>query len=258
MAKAKEVAVKNAQELVAVPDYIKQGGTRGNENITNEDLQLPRLAIIQDLSPQKDKDDEKYIEGAEIGMLFNTLTGELYETVTFTPVSFQKRWFVWKDQDEGGGLQGIFSNTEQQQAEALAAKLNGDMEVPIYEAVLTHEHLVMLSDGSEIILSCSKSKLKVSKKFNSLVRLNGGDRFGRNYTVSVSRETNPNNNKKYYNFKIDSAGGAQAFPSQEVYEAAEALYATILEGLAYGGDYEEDRVVNTQLDDEGNPVVADY
>jgi len=144
-------------------------------------------------------------------------------------------------------LQGIFDFNKEQEAQALTAKLNGDMEEPEYECVLTHEHLVLLhGSGDEVILSCAKSKLKVSKKFNSLIRLNGGDRFGRNYFLSSVRETNKQNGKKYYNFKIASALGRFAFPSEEVYTQAEGLYAAITEGQSYGGDYtEEGDVVDT-------------
>ncbi len=238
----KTVAKKEATEVAVVPSYIKQGGNRGSENVTNEDLQLPRINVCQDLSPQKDKDEEQYIEGCDVGMLFNTLTGELYpDGVVYTPITFQKRFFVWRDQDSGGGLQGIFDFNKEQEAQALTAKLNGDMEEPEYECVLTHEHLVLLDgSGDEVILSCAKSKLKVSKKFNSLIRLNGGDRFGRNYMLTSVRETNKQNGKKYYNFKVETALGRFAFPSEEVYTQAEGLYAAITEGQSYGGDYTEE------------------
>ena len=233
--KGTAVATKGETQLAVVPSYIKQGGNRGSENVTNEDLQLPRINVCQDLSPQKDKDEEQYIPGCKIGDLFNTLTGELYpdNKVTFTPITFQKRWFVWKDQDTGGGLQGIYDFKDQAKAEELAAT---DED---FEAVLTHEHLVMLPNGDEIILSMAKSKLKVSKKFNSLIRLNGGDRFGRNYTLGVVRETNKQNGKKYYNFTVNTAFGANGFPSQERYEQAEGLYAAVAGGAGYGGDYDD-------------------
>lgn len=78
MTKSTDVAKKVAAADVAVPDYIKQDSSRGNENVSSEDLQLPRLDVLQALSPQINKKKENYIDGAEVGMLFNTLTGELY------------------------------------------------------------------------------------------------------------------------------------------------------------------------------------
>ena len=138
-------------------------------------------------------------------------------------------------------LQGIYDFNQEAEAKAALAILIGDKtEEPEYELVLTHEHLVLLDGGDEIILSCAKSKLKVSKKFNSLIRLQGGDRFGRNYMLTSVRETNKRNGKKYYNFKIDPAMGGKAYPSQAVYEQAESLYAAISEGTGYGGDYNDD------------------
>ena len=238
-ARKKAVVKKEEAEVVNVPAHIKQGGNRGSENVTNEDLQLPRIGIVQDLSPQKDKGEVEYIEGAEIGDMFNTLTGELYDEVTITPITFQKRWFVWKGQDFGGGLQGIYDFDKQAEAEATAAKLNEGLDEPEYECVLTHEHLGLLPNGDEIILSMAKSKLKVSKKWNSLVRINGGDRFSRNYKITVVRETSKVNNKKFYNFQVADQLGARTYPNSDQYSKAESLYLSIADGLNYGGDYSD-------------------
>ena len=46
--------------------------------ITQEDLALPFLKILGQLSPEVNKRDGKYVEGAEPGMIFNSVTGELF------------------------------------------------------------------------------------------------------------------------------------------------------------------------------------
>ncbi len=250
MATKKAIAQKATQELATAPDYIKTGGNRGSENVSNEDLQLPRIAVCQALSPQKSKKKPEYIEGIAEGMLFNTLTGELYpDGITFTPVTFQKRWFVWQTQDTGGGLNGIFDFDQQAEAEAATKKLNDDSsDDQEFECVLTHEHLVLFPDGTEIILSMAKSKLKVSKKFNSLVRLNGGDRFSRNYTLNSIEDENKNG-KEYWNFKVANQLG-KSWPTQELYEAAEALHANITGGTTFGGDYTDETTADDVVDSD--------
>ena len=257
MATSKAVKKKEAQEVVSVPDYIKRGGNRGSENVTNDDLQLPRINVIQALSPQISKNKPEFIQGAEVGHLFNTLTGELYpDGVVFCPVTFQKRYFVWKTQDSGGGLRGIFDFNKQKEAELLTVELNeGSSKDEEYECVLTHEHLVLMQDGTEVILSCAKSKTKASKKFNSMVRLNGDDRFSRQYKLTVVDDENEHG-KEYKNFNISPALGAEAFPKKDVYLKAESLYGAIeTEGTTYGGDYSDETETETQTDDS---VVGEY
>lgn len=221
MTKSTEVANKAAAD-VAIPDYIKQDSNRGNENVSSDDLQLPRLDVLQALSPQINKKKESYIDGAEVGMLFNTLTGELYPNgVRITPVSFKKSYLVWVDRklDSSGGLRGVFDS--QQEADRFVAV---DPDKAKLEVVPTAEHLVLLDDGSEVILSMSKSKMKVSRKFNSLVRLSGGDRFSRSYMLTSVEDEGAQG--EYQNINLTQDG----YPSKEVYLKAEALYTAISSG----------------------------
>lgn len=219
----KEVAKTNDQ----MPTYIKQGQARGNENVTQDDLQLPRIDVLQGLSPQINKKKDEYIEGAEVGMLFNTLTGELYpDGIIITPVSFVKRFLVWvdRDKDNNGGLRGVFDDAAS--AEDFIQSQDDEDKL---ELVPTAEHLVLLENGTEVIMSMAKSKMKVSRKFNSLIRLNGGDRFSRSYRVtSVDDEGSKG---EYQNLQISAEG----FPSEEVYLKAERLYEAIQGGTKQAG-----------------------
>ena len=79
MADNKEVVKKQNTDLsseISADLIIKSAGL-GLENVTNDDITIPRLAIIQSGSPQRKKKDEKYIEGADEGMIFNTVTNTL-------------------------------------------------------------------------------------------------------------------------------------------------------------------------------------
>lgn len=228
MATRKQVAKKGEDQL---PSYIKQGGARGNENVGNEDLQLPRIEVLQALSPQIDKTEPNYIPGAEVGMIFNTLTGELYpEGIHFTPVIFTKRYLVWvnRKMDSKGGLRGVFDDEES--AQRMVNESNDGHKL---EIVPTAEHLVVMDNGDEVILSMAKSKTKVSRKFNSMVRLNGGDRFSRRYLLTAVGDEGPEG--KYQNFSIANAG----WPSEDIYLKAEHLYDQIEAGARKRatGDY---------------------
>jgi hypothetical protein len=211
-----------ANQEAQLPSYIKQGQARGNENVSNEDLQLPRIDVLQALSPQINKKKDDYIDGAEVGMMFNTLTGELYpDGVSITPITFVKRHLVWVDRkkDSEGGLRGVFDTPEEAEAFVEAQADEDKLEV-----VATAEHLVLLDDGTEVIVSMAKSRMKVSRKFNSLVRLNAGDRFSRRYKlVSVDDKSSQG---EFQNIAVSNDG----FPSEAVYLKAEKLYEAIQSG----------------------------
>ena len=232
--KAQETAVEENKQVAKnenLPAYIKQGMNRGNENVKSEDLQLPRIDVLQALSPQVNKKKDEYIDGAEVGMLFNTLTGELYrEGVHVTPVTFAKRFLVWVNRklDSEGGLRGVFDTAEE--AEEF---MNEQPDEDKLELVPTAEHLMLLDDGTEVIVSMAKSKMKVSRKFNSLVRLQGGDRFSKRYKITTVDDKSAQG--EFQNISLSPDG----YPSEEVYLKAEALYTAISTGAIKQakGDY---------------------
>ena len=52
---------------------------KGSQNITQDDLALPFLKVLGQLSPEVNKRNGKYVEGAEPGMILNTVTNEIYD-----------------------------------------------------------------------------------------------------------------------------------------------------------------------------------
>ena len=63
---------------------------QGAQNISQEDLALPFLKILGQLSPEVNKRDGKYVDGAEPGKIINTVTNELYDTIKCCTLSFTK------------------------------------------------------------------------------------------------------------------------------------------------------------------------
>ena len=232
-----QVAVKEEFELVTneIPDFMKQGN-RGAENVGTDDMIIPRIELIQALSPVRKKSDPAYIEGAEEGMLYNNVTRALYGTeVTVVPVYYTKQFLVWKDRKAGGGgsngFRGAFASKE------LADRAIAELAEEALEVSDTAQHFVLVRNGDdwqEAVISMAKSKVKVSKRWNSLMRLSNTDSFSRAYKLSATTETNARN-ESYFNFNVAALG----FVNKELYERAEKLYETIRTGaVKVSNDYD--------------------
>ena len=69
---------------------LKADAQQGAQNISQEDLALPFLKILGQLSPEVNKRDGKYVEGAEPGKIINTVTNALYDEINVIPCHLQK------------------------------------------------------------------------------------------------------------------------------------------------------------------------
>lgn len=229
------MAKNQQQESTAVatvsntmPDFLRnrEGAPRGAENVQAEDLVIPRLEIVQSLSPARNERDPNYITGAKEGLLYNNVTRELYgEAVNVIPVFFKKEFLLWKDRQKGGGFRGAFPTPEAAEEARLLLDDADDVE-----AMDTAQQFCLLvrEDGSveEIAVSMSRSKMKVSRNWNSLIRLAGGDSFSRVYRITSVAEKN-SKNQEFWNLQVKVVG----WPNQNLYERAEALYNQVSKGL---------------------------
>ena len=248
MAKSKEVvAVDNdVFDIVTFekPEWVPAQSSRGTENVGSDDMIIPRIEVVQALSPARNKKDSAYIEGAEEGMLFNNVTRQLYgEKVTVIPVFYTKQFLIWKDRKLGGGgsngFRGAFNSKEDALAEI--ARLGEDG----LEAIDTAQHFVLvhyLGQLSEAVISMSKSKMKVSKRWNSLIRMTNMDSFAKAYALSSVEETNARN-ESYYNFNVAPLG----FVNKATYERAELLFKTVKSGaVKVSNDYDTADVAESE------------
>jgi hypothetical protein len=220
----KKVAKKTNSAVTtseARPDWMDNTG-RGSEEVGFDDLTIPRLDVIQDLSPQHKKTKPEYIEGAEPGILFNTVTGTLYgSSVHFIPVYFRKEWVIWKDINSGGGFRG--AHATQQEAVNALSELDDADQCDIQDTG-QHFGLIVKSDGSveDICISMSKSKMKASRQLNSMVKIRGGDRFGSMYEFKAIEAQNAAG-QDYWNLGVKPLG----YVSEALFAAGEALYEQV-------------------------------
>lgn len=74
----------------------------GLENVTASDLIIPRLTILQDLSPQTKPKKKEYIKGAAPGMFCDVGTGEVFKgDIILLPVFYVKKYLEWEPRGQG-------------------------------------------------------------------------------------------------------------------------------------------------------------
>jgi len=224
-AKKTEAAVAATNELAfatEAPAWINKEGARGSEEVGANDLVLPRLEIVQALSPIKETNED-----AREGLMFNSVTGEIIgDTAYFVPVYYRLEYLVWKDQKKGGGFFG--SHASMAAAEARIHEAAGDGEDPddleIVDTPVQYGLRITpdLATIEQIVVSMPKTKAKVSRKWNALIQLSGGDRFSRVYKLTTFTDQNKEG-QKFKNFVVQPAG----FTPEKVYRQAEALYEVL-------------------------------
>ena len=90
--------VANKQDgALATLDFVSDSGM-GLETIEKNDLALPFLKLLQSGSDETKKKHAKYVEGAEAGMFYNTVTKKLYsgeKGIQVIPVFYKKTYPEW-------------------------------------------------------------------------------------------------------------------------------------------------------------------
>lgn len=92
-------------------DVFASFAGQGFENVTSKDMLIPRLTILQALSPNLKKANAKYVPGSSEGDILDTGTGELMPNpLEFLPAYFNKAYLEWAPRESGGGLKGVHDN----------------------------------------------------------------------------------------------------------------------------------------------------
>jgi len=147
----------------------------GQEGITGQDLAIPFLKILQQMSPELAKRDGKYIEGATEGMIMNSVTGQLWEAdegVTVIPCGFKFKTNEWLP--ERKGLVNSYSRTdtlpefERDDTGTSITKADGN----ILQDTAEHYVLVVYPDGGceQALISMARTQLKHSRKWNTMIK----------------------------------------------------------------------------------------
>ena len=158
---------------LATLDFVSDSGM-GLENIDKSDLALPFLKLLQSGSDETKKRHAKYVEGAEAGMFYNTVTKKLYsgeKGINVIPVFYKMTYPEWAPFERAEGRPVHNDRGPGIMAKVTQNDKNKDILDNGNEIIKTANHFVIiLGDRPEKALMTMKStQLKVSRSWNSLI-----------------------------------------------------------------------------------------
>ena len=166
------IAKKNAGALAT--NIFEADASAGSQNIAQEDLALPFLKVLGQLSPEVNKRNSRHVEGAEPGMIINTVTSDLYngdKGIEIVPVFYKRQYIEWQDRGESSGAPVRIYNASDEVPITTRDKSNKDRLPNGNYLENTANHFVILlgKTPSTALISMKSTQLKTSKKWNSLM-----------------------------------------------------------------------------------------
>jgi len=119
--------------------------------------------------------DGKYVEGAEPGMIFNSVSGELYDGVKgldVIPAFYKLEYIEWKDRGEGPGAPVAIYDSSSDIMSKTKPDANYKDRLPngnYIEKTASHFVIITGDSPSTALISMKSTQLKISRKWNSMM-----------------------------------------------------------------------------------------
>jgi hypothetical protein len=208
----------------------------GMEDADRESFALPFLVVLQKLSPQLDRNDPEYIEGANEGDFLNTATRSAYsgeEGIMVMHVAFKRSFTKWGLREKGGGYKGEYSPSDPIVASTREdEKRRNILPDGLTQLVDTRMHGVILLGGetpSPALISATSTQIKKSKRWmTSMQEMQKSDHlptFAHVYKITTIPESNDQG--KWMGLKVDYIGPVT---EQEHIDAAVAFHTALTSG----------------------------
>jgi hypothetical protein len=168
-----EVQVKKAAQMPSTI-LFREDAEKGFENVRQESLALPILKLLQNSSGEAQKRNQNYVEGAEPGMLLNTVTKRLYNGdtgINVIPCYYKLEYQEWADFGTGSGRpEQIYADDSD--IISKTTKDGGKDRLSNGNYILTvHQNYVIIVGDDAVetaLISMSSSQGKISRKWQSL------------------------------------------------------------------------------------------
>ena len=241
-----QVAEKKKTD-VALTSMFEQDANTSFSNMDTDDYALPFLRVLGQLSPECNKRDAKYVDGAEPGMIFNTVTKQLYDGeggVNIIPCYYKRENVEWSDRGEGTSAPVAIHSVDSGIIKEATRDASYKDRLPNGNYLEnTASYFVLIDDGTSALISMKSTQLKVSRSWNSMmnsIKLKGktGMFTPAMYSHVYSLKTVQQSNDKgtWFGWNIEKVGPVQ---DKDLYEAAKSFASSVNKGdvtAKHGGD----------------------
>jgi hypothetical protein len=226
---------------------FEQDANTSFSNMDTDDYALPFLRVLGQLSPECNKRDAKYVDGAEPGMIFNTVTKQLYDGeagVNIIPCYYKREYVEWSDRGEGTSAPVAIHSVDSGIIKEATRDASYKDRLPNGNYLEnTASYFVLIDDGTSALISMKSTQLKVSRSWNSMmnsIKLKGktGMFTPAMYSHVYSLKTVQQSNDKgtWFGWTIEKVGPVQ---DKDLYEAAKSFASSVNKGdvtAKHGGD----------------------
>ena len=164
--------VTTKKEGALAVNIFEADADKGTQNISQEDLALPFLKVLGQLSPEVNKTHGKYVEGAEPGKIINTVTNELYSNINVVPVFYKRKYIEWQDRGTSTGAPVAIHESDSDIITQTTRGKDYKDRLPNgnYLENTADHFVILLGDSPQTaLISMKATQLKVSRKWNSMM-----------------------------------------------------------------------------------------
>jgi hypothetical protein len=234
----KQVAIKKAAPLPSTIMF-EDDAHAGFENVKQSSVALPILKLLQNGSAEAQKRNANYVQGAEPGMLLNTVTKKVYDGakgIDVIPCHYKLEYQEWSDFGTGSGRpENIYPDTSDILSKTTQDATKKD-RLPNGNYILTvGQHFVLIADADgsteTALISMSSSQGKISRKWNSMMMSITMDGKNGPYTppsfshmYKLSTILNSGKGNQWYGYNIQKTGPVN---DKATYERAKQFYQSL-------------------------------
>jgi len=227
-----EVATKDQAGLPAEYAGLEDYAGQGLDDLDSSDRSVPFLKVLEKNSPEIES-----VDGAKAGMIIDTSTNRLYETIRFVPACREHAFVEWVPIDNGGGLVASYGMGEdiakwaKTQRGKISLRNGNDLVETFYLfGILLPEEGDDESEPKPVVISFTSTRIKTYKSIvnrsDSIMLMGAGGRkfkapwFCHVWRIGTLKKVDGNQSWFLYTAEFDSpnkdAAGARLPADSEV------------------------------------------
>jgi hypothetical protein len=230
----KQIVTKKAAGLPSA-SLFEADAHLGFENVKTESLAPPILKLLQNGSAEAKKMNQNFIQGAEPGMILNTISKKIYDGakgISVVPCHYRLEYQEWSDYGTGSGRpENIYPDTSDILTKTTQGPDGRDRLQNGNYILTVGQHFVLVVDGGNIepaMISMSSSQGKVSRKWNAMMMSITLDGKNGPYTppsfshiYKLSTVINSGRGQQWYGWNVEKVGPVE---DAVLYEKAKKFY----------------------------------